>query len=418
MNQALSESTRRQDGMQTDSDVSGVSEGAVQIFGRGTLADIFADWVVYRNLEPLDKRVPGFKTAAYRMGVSDERIPRKQEVEYARAATWIVSEAQQARGVHRSVQELLFVGDTLFNDGQAFRNMAEVAGWRGSCFIGVDRLHEEPTFALDEAHAGSIYNANRWSALAPWLAWVRDQKFRLDERTAVVIDIDKTALGAKGRNDHVIDRARLEGIFRTMTAVLGVDGFNKPLFIQHYGELNRARYHFLTADNQDYLAYICLVMNAGLVSFDELTGEIQAGSMENFDQFIRWVDSRMMINETGSDTLREVHEAVLGSVRVGDPTPFKRFRRQEFVCTVEHMGQMADATSASDLLEGEITLTQEVCQVSEWLAARGCFLLCLSDKPDEASRPSKGHTADYPPIHRASTHRVGRDIAQALAAIE
>jgi hypothetical protein len=39
----------------------------------------------------------------------------------------------------------------------------------------------------------------------------------------VIIDIDKTAIGAKGRNDKVIDRARLAGIYRTMDSVLGDD---------------------------------------------------------------------------------------------------------------------------------------------------------------------------------------------------
>lgn len=417
MDQAYREPAEKQDGGLKGKVAVEPGESEVQCFGRGTLADVFADWVVYRNLEPLDKRVPGFKTAAYRMGISDERIPRKQEVEYARAATWIISEAQQVRKVSRPVQELLFVGDTLFNDGQAFRNMVDVAGWRGSCFVGVDRMADAPAFTIDESRVGSVYSANRWTSIAEWLDWVHRQGFGLDERTAVVVDIDKTALGAKGRNDQVIDRARLEGIFRTMTSVLGADRFNKPLFIEQYNELNRSRYHFLTADNQDYLAYICLVMNAGLVSFDELTTEIQAGSMEDFDQFIRWVDSRVMINVSENSTLREVHEAILGSVRAGDPTPFKRFRREEFICTVEHLGQMSDQSSAEELLAGEITLTQEVMQTAEWLAANGCFLVCLSDKPDEASRPSKGQTADYPPIHRASTHRVGRDLAAALASL-
>lgn len=383
--------------------------------GRAALADLFDDWVVYRNLEPLDKRVPGFKTASYLMGVSDDHIPRKQEIEYARAAAWIIEKAQAVRGRKRPTAELLFLGDTLFNDGQAFRNMAAVSGWRGACFIGADRTEQEPSFSIDES--GLIYNANRWSALAPWLAGVRTNGLYLDERTAVVVDIDKTALGAKGRNDHVIDRARLEGIFRTMTSVLGEEGFNKPRFVEQYNELNRGKYHFLTADNQDYLTYICLVLNTGMVSFDELMAEIDSSSMENFDQFIRWVDSRMMINDPGSETLREVHEAVLSSVRAGDPTPFKRFRRQEFVCTIEHMGFMAEGTPVKELLDSEITLTEEVWQVAAWLKQRGCFLLCLSDKPDEASAPSRGFTADYPPIHRASTHRVGGDLREALAAI-
>lgn len=386
----------------------------MQNFGRATLADLFGDWVVYRNLEPLDKRVPGLKTAAYKMGISEDHIPRKQELEYAKAAAWIVNEAQHVRG-GPPLRELLFLGDTLFNDGQAFRNMVAVTGWKGSCYIGVDRPEQEPSFSIDES--GKLYSANRWSALADWIGALAAAGFALDATTAVVVDIDKTALGAKGRNDQVIDRARLEGIFRTMTSVLGEDGFDKQLFVQHYTELNRARYHFLTADNQDYLAYICLMLNAGLVSFDELTSEIERSSIENFDQFIRWADSRTMINEVTS-TLLEVHEAVLASVRVGDPTPFKRFRRQEFICTVEHMGCTGDGDATVEaLLEHEITLTEEVFQTAAWLKARGCFLLCLSDKPDEASRPSKGHSPDLPPIHRAPTHRVGVDIRDALAAI-
>jgi hypothetical protein len=92
------------------------------------------------------------------------------------------------------------------------------------------------------------------------VAALKAQGFQLDASTAVIIDIDKTAIGAKGRNDKVIDRARLAGIYRTMNSVLGED-FDQALYEQHYNELNRARYHLLTADNQDYLAYICMVLN-------------------------------------------------------------------------------------------------------------------------------------------------------------
>lgn len=386
----------------------------LQNFGRGALSDFVQDWVIYRNLEPLDKRLPGLKSAFYRMGLPDEHIPRKQEPGYAKAAIWFIEQGMQLHSGRKRVEEMLFIGDTLFHDGRAFRNIQAASGWKSSCFIGADRPEQEPIVTIDEAN---LYNANRWSELANWLSWAREQGFHLDGRTAVVVDIDKTALGAKGRNDQVIDRARLEGIFRTMTDVLGESNFDKNLFVQHYGELNRARYHFLTADNQDYLVYICLVLNAGLVSFDELLGEIQQNSLENFEQFIRWVDSRMMLNDTGIQTLTEVHEAVLASVRSGDPTPFKRFRRQEFVCTALNMGNLADTSSVQELLNGEIVVTEEVYQVATWLGQRGCFVLCLSDKPAEASRPTGRGTQDTVPIHRVTTHRIGNDIREVLAGI-
>ena len=89
--------------------------------------------------------------------------------------------------------------------------------------------------------------------------------------------------------------------------------------------------------NQDYLAYICMVLNTQIISLEEVVREVESKSLDNFEQFIRWVDSRMMINPVAGEFLREVHEAVNGSVRIGDPTPFKRFRRQEFISTMEHM---------------------------------------------------------------------------------
>lgn len=51
-------------------------------FGRACLADICDDWVIYRNLEPLDKRVPGLKHTFYNMELRSEQIPRKQDRDY------------------------------------------------------------------------------------------------------------------------------------------------------------------------------------------------------------------------------------------------------------------------------------------------------------------------------------------------
>lgn len=380
-------------------------------FGRAALADICDDWVIYRNLEPLDKRVPGLKQAFYDMELRSEQIPRKQDRDYAKAAVWFVDRIQQVRGARAPISELLFLGDTLFNDGQAFANMIDESNWRGACFIGAERLEQEATTRVEQE---TIHIANRWSSIVDWVAALKAQGFRLDASTAVIIDIDKTAIGAKGRNDKVIDRARLAGIYRTMDSVLGED-FDQALYEQHYNELNRARYHLLTADNQDYLAYICMVLNIRLISLEEVMREVENKSLDNFEQFIRWVDSRMMINPAAGEALREVHEAVNGSVRIGDPTPFKRFRRQEFISTMEHMGNMPDSASVQELLENEITITEEVYQLAQWLKARKCEILCLSDKPDEASRPHPRVSPDLAPLHRAQTHRVGVDLRAALS---
>jgi hypothetical protein len=377
------------------------------------LADFCDDLVVYRNLEPLDKRIHGLKTAYLDMELRTDLIPRKQDPAYARAATYFLNEIQRLRGEKARLGEVLFLGDTLFNDSQAFKNIRQYSRWQGSCFICAERVEQEPSITVDDEN---VYNANRWALLAEWVRQLREQGFQLDQRTAVIVDIDKTALGAKGRNDKTIDRARLAGIFRTMDSVLGAD-FNQVIFERDYAELNRAKYHPVTADNQDYLAYICMVLNTNLISLDEVKREVETDSLDNFEQFIRWVDSRMMINPAAGEALREVHEAVNASVRNGDPTPFKRFRRQEFISTMENMGQMPDTATVTELLAEEITLTEEVYQVANWLRARGCILLCLSDKPDEASMPHVRVSPDLVPLHKAETHRVGVSIAAELAGI-
>jgi hypothetical protein len=200
-----------------------------------------------------------------------------------------------------------------------------------------------------------------------------------------------------------------------MDAVLAGD-FNRRAFEDQYNELNRARYHFLTGDTQDYLAYICLVLNTGIIQYDEVLQEIEKKSLENFEQFVRWVGYRMHSTPV-SEAFRQVHEAVGNSVRMGDPTPFKRFRREEFISTVEHMGSMPDNAPVEELLKQEITLTQEVLELAEWLSARGCLLLCLSDKPDEASCPTPQIAGKYAPLHKTETHRVGTTIADELKAL-
>lgn len=385
-----------------------------QNFGRATLADFFGDMVIYRNLEPLEKKLAGLKAAGFRMGLNNDGIPRKFEPGYAKAALWFAEEAQRLRHVSTPLREVLLIGDTLLNDGQAYHNLVKLSRWHGSCFIGADRLEHTPAAEVDEPTL--LYNANRWSALGDWMQWVAEHDFKLDQRTLLIVDIDKTILGAKGRNDSVIDKARLEGIFRTMDAVLGED-FDHKAFEKHYSALNRARYHPLTADNQDYLAYICLVLNTGLIGFEELLAEIESDSLNNFEQFIRWVESRLMSRTGVTEAFRQVHEAVGASLRVGDPTPFKQFRREEFMSTVSHMGNAADDASVDTMLAQEIALTEEVCQVSEWLKERGCLLLCFSDKPMEASCPTKQQAADFLPVHRMATHRIGSSIADKLRAV-
>jgi hypothetical protein len=226
----------------------------------------------------------------------------------------------------------------------------------------------------------------------------------LDEQTVLVIDMDKTTVGARGRNDTVVDEARLEGVRLTVEGLLGKD-FNEDAFRRVYAELNRPQYHPFTADNQDYLAYICLALGGGLYGLEALVADVRQGRMVTFEQFIAWVEAR---KEQLSPDLRSIHTEIYSNVQVGDPTPFKAFRRNEYRATIGRFGVLSDDAPLERMLVEEILVTQEVrAQAQVWLA-RGALLLGLSDKPDEAALPPPELAAQgWLPLHRAITHAVG-----------
>jgi len=106
--------------------------------------------------------------------------------------------------------------------------------------------------------------------------------------------------------------------------------------------------------------------------------------------------------------LHEMHAEIYERVQAGDPTPFKPFRRNEYLATVGRMGQLSDEAPVEDLLAKEIVLTQEVRALAGEWSGRGALLFGLSDKPDEASIPTAELAAQgYAPIHQTPTHAVG-----------
>jgi hypothetical protein len=220
----------------------------------------------------------------------------------------------------------------------------------------------------------------------------------------VIVDLDKTALGARGRNDQVIDRARVEAVRRTVGNLLG-SGFDPDGFQAAYDLLNQLEFHPFTSDNQDYLAYICLILGSGLYALEPLVDEVRGGHLVSFEQFIAGVDQQS--GELPAE-LRAIHASIYELVQQGDPTPFKAFRYNEYLTTVGRMGNLEDIASVQELLASEIVVTQEVRQMALAWRDRGALLFGLSDKPDEASVPSDEQAAaGHQPIHRVETHAVG-----------
>jgi hypothetical protein len=372
-------------------------------YGCTSIYEFLGDFVVYRSLKPMDSRLPSLRELCSDIGLPEGVTPRKSQPAYGQVMALLLSRARALELPGVSIERLLYVGDTQMNDGAAFGNTCRAGGWPGWAFIGADR--DEPAYVeVVEQEGNMLYLANRWSALGDFDRRCRERGFRVDEQTVVIVDLDKTALGARGRNDHVIDQARVEAVRRTVGDLLGGD-FDPQSFQSAYDRLNQAEFHPFTADNQDYLAYLCLILGCGLYTLESLVDQIHDGRMGSFQQFIAGVDARVA---ELSPELRDIHSGVYALVQQGDPTPFKPFRYNEYRTTIGRMGCLGEETPVEELLRREIVITQEVREAALTWREQGVLLFGLSDKPDEASIPSDELANEgYKAIHRTETYAVG-----------
>lgn len=372
-------------------------------YGLTSVAEFLGDRIVYRNLDAADVRLPRLADIRAEVGIPSNTIPRKSEADYARVIVHLLRLARALDAPGTPLTRLIFVGDTRLLDGTAFANICRAGNWPGLAFIGSEKAAPaKADITMQEGHV--LYLANRWTMLADFDDFCHKQEFPLDENTAVVLDLDKTTLGARGRNDHVIDAARVAAVRLTVGALLG-DAFDADKFQTAYDQLNQPEFHPFTADNQDYLAYICLIISSGLYEREALVADVRAGRMADFVSFIRAVDA--CAADLPAD-LRVLHGDIYALVQAGDPTPFKAFRYNEYRETVGRMGALPEDAAPEDLLAREICLTHEVRELMLDWRSRGALLFGLSDKPDEASMPPDDLKAEgYAPIHRTATHVVG-----------
>jgi len=373
-------------------------------YGRAALSDFLGDRVVYRNLVPCDHRLPPLEVIRAQLDLPVGRVPRKSESDYARVLVRLLRLARELDAPGIQIKRLIYFGDTKLLDGTAFENICLAGNWPGIAFIGSEDDLPKSIEIVPLIGEQTLYLSNRWAALSEFDQYCSSVGFAVDEVTAVLIDIDKTALGARGRNAHVIDQVRMQAVEDTVADLLGSD-FHEETFKEAYVQLNQVGFHSFTTDNQDYLAYICLILGSGLYNFKDIQGRVRDGELTSFLEFINEVDSR----KTGlSPVLAEIHGEIYTNVQSGDPTPFKAFRRSEYLTTIRRMGFLDDNPPVSRMLAEEILITQEVRELALVWRSRGSLIFSLSDKPDEASVPTPELAAcGYQPIHRTETHVVG-----------
>ena len=377
----------------------------MKAYGRTTVSEFLGDRVVFRNLEPVDERLPALDVLREKVGLAPGRVPRKSEMDYACVIVQMLLAAQAADMPTAEIERLVLIGDTRLNDGTAFVNICVAGGWSGRAFIGSENVAQPAEMQRTATEGGyQLHLANRWAALDDFDRYCEEHGSPIAASCAVIVDLDKTALGARGRNAHVIDRARVQAVRDTVANLLGA-AFDQATFRAAYDFLNQVEYHSLTADNQDYLAYICLILGSGMYTLAQVVADIDAGRLRSFAQFIKDVEQRA---DYLTPELVAIHRDIYARVQGGDPTPFKAFRYNEYLTTVGCMGQSQGGDSAEQLLADEIVITQEVREMALRWKERGALLFGLSDKPDEASLPSpalavQGHL----PIHRVQAWAVG-----------
>ncbi len=380
----------------------------MKLYGRTSISEFLGDFIVYRNLVPVDPRLPALSEIAKRMGIPKGVIPRKYEKAYGQVIVELLSSARSLIGSNKEIRRLIYLGDTKMNDTTAFLNICAAGNFEGMAFIG-DENSAPPK--IEEAQEGNciVCSANRWSLLAEFDRLCRSRGFIADEQTAVISDIDKTILGARGRNDAVIDRVRVDAVERVINEKM-TGRFNHNAFQTAYDTLKRSEYHVFTADNQDYLVYLCLAVGSGVTSLDSLTAKIKTGAVKSFQEFIFQVEKNVAALPAD---MRAIHNEVYEFVKAGDPTPFKTFRTNEFKLTVERMGHADDDMPVPELLQTEILLTEEVRDFILNRKLQGSIVFGLSDKPDEASLPT-GDLAvrGFLPIHQIITHSVGQELGK------
>ena len=373
-------------------------------YATGSLIDVFGECVVYRSLVPADRRLPTIHDLRERLGLGAGILPRKAQTDYANVVGAILIEARRISGIAGNAAYLIYVGDTIHNDVAAFSNLCREMEWEGRAFIA-DECSEASKDVQWLADDQQLTQSIQWDDIASFKECIADEGFGCDSSTIVVVDIDKTLLGARGRNDRVIDQARQQAAYEVARDALGATLILWDKFAEIYDSVNSPALHVLTEDNQDAVAYTSLLVSCGLFDLVSLRAAVDNGDIVGIQGLVNDVEQRRGLL---TPAIVRLHDDVREQVLAGNPTPFVAFRQAEFRCTARLMGHLPEDASRDSILDEEIAITEEVWTVLKAWKAKGCLVFGLSDKPDEACYPP-GAPSDSQalPLHALRTHIVG-----------
>ncbi len=331
------------------------------------LNSIFENYMVFRELNPVRKNLPQFEEIKRELHF--ERLPRKKDALYAEALGYIFKSI-------RDFKKVFYIGDTLLSDGAVIKNFA-----KSGLFYSFGIITREEGEEQIELRENFVFNT-RWADLRKAIELAESKSFAIDSSTVFVIDIDKTAIGARGRNDSAIDKARTDAIFQLAGEIF--ERFDKDGFFSVYDKLNKKDYFYITSDNQDFVSILSMLIYGGAINFEELK------AMSGIEEALCFAISR------AKGALRKVAETVYKNVLSGNPTTFPSFRKAEFRKTIERMNFLPQNAPVSALLEEEILITGEVFSAAVYAKERGALVFGVSDKPALSTMPSG--SVNLPPI--------------------
>lgn len=369
-------------------------------FGRASLQDFLRERIIFRDLNPVDPDLARFEDVRTCLHLPENVVPRKSSPQYAQVIAYLLEMANRRDGKKHGIETIVYIGDTRMNDGRAFRNICSAGGWQGIALI-TSETERLTKLGLDQEYGSLLFTNSRWVNLRTLNALMQVKNLEIDERAAILIDVDKTALGARGRNDRVIDGVRVEAARKTLQGILG-GSFSPQQFENMYRTLNQPVFHVFTEDNQDYLVYICMIGMCGLFTTQDICDASARHELPDFHGFLRQVEQRRKELPAEVDA---VHRRVSDSVQAGDSTPFKQFRQTEYETTLQRMGQLPDDAVIEQLLREEIVITREVMEFALQGHTAGALVFGLSDKPVEACMPAREGISL--PLHQMQTHVIG-----------
>lgn len=341
------------------------------MYKRDFLNTLFEDYIIFRELNIVKNSLPNFEFISKVLNLNS--LPRKKDKEYVKVLSYLIDSIGEFR-------KIIYLGDTFLNDKSVVENLTSLNKYEvlGIITEGKGEKRKENNILIND----------RWENLYNIFD---DLNIKFDKFTFLIVDIDKTIIGARGRNDNSIVKARFDAIKELANEIIG--SYDEKRFFEIYQKLNEREYQSFTEDNQDIVTLLTILFYLDLYQFDKFLYEFKKNI--HSDKLIFFKN----VLENTKENLKfiEILKKCISRMEQNDQTPFIEFRYKEFETTIKRMDFLTDDTPQDILLEEEIMITKEVYEILLDAKDRGASILGLSDKPEASSFPK--NSVKLPSLH-------------------